>query len=63
MICFLFQQCQDVQKELIRLEIERRRIQIFTEHLSRENILLRPLVNNATEHAMKLKRQADLLER
>lgn len=54
---------RDVEQELSRLDTAIERLSPFVEELERENIRLRPLVDNATEHAKKLKQQADILDR
>jgi len=52
-----------VEEELSRLDSAIKQIEPFVENLESENIRLRPLVENATEHAKKLRQQADLLDR
>jgi len=52
----------EAERELTRLDQATIRIRIFIDELSRENVLLVPLVQNATEHALKLKKQADFLD-
>jgi hypothetical protein len=48
---------------LSKLDVAKEELRKFTEDLARENEELRPLVDNATEHALKLRRQAEMLER
>lgn len=52
-----------VERELSRLDAAVRNIQPFVENLEEENARLRPLVDQAMEHARNLKQQADRLDR
>ncbi len=54
---------QDLEYELSRLDDVYNRLTIFVERLTEENRELGPLVQNATIHAERLQRQAELLER
>ena len=53
----------DVNRELSRLDIAYERLLVFVDALAQENIDLRPLVDDATEHARQLQIQADELDR
>jgi laminin alpha 3/5 len=53
---------EDINRELSRLDVATERVRTFVVKLTEENIVLRPLVDNATEHARKLQQQADNLD-
>jgi len=53
----------DVARELSRLDTAYERLLGFVDALSQKNSDLRPLVNQATDHAHQLQIQADQLDR
>jgi len=53
----------DVSRELSRVDTAHDRLTLFVDDLSQLNIDLRPLVDQATEHAIQLQLQADELDR
>ena len=53
---------KDVSRELSRLDPATEDLQDFVDNLTSENLELRPLVDNATEHARKLQQQALFLD-
>ena len=53
----------NVSRELSRLDVAYERLLVFVDSLAAENTNLRPLVDEATEHARQLQIQADQLDR
>jgi len=53
----------NVSYELSRLDSAHERLTTFVDGLAQDNIDLRPLVDQATEHARQLQIQADELDR
>ena len=53
----------NVSRELSRLDVAAERLTVFVDRLAQDNSELRPLVDNATEHAQRLQTQADQLDR
>ena len=52
-----------MEQKLSEMDGAIRSLSDYTDHLSDENQLLRPLVDNATRHALKLEQEAQFLDR
>lgn len=54
---------QDVDAELSKMDQAKKNLKEYTDNLAEENEKVRPVVDAAMEHALKLKDQADFLDR
>lgn len=53
----------NISRELSRLDVAYERLLVFVDSLAADNSNLRPIVDEATEHARQLQIQADELDR